>query len=295
MASCRVMNPVDMRRRHMLGKGIDREKPDRACLFSRCRGPAYSRDFKKMGFLSKTVDGNVFGYFAYKLRFVSRLFFHLAHSRSFGSLARLNAASWKGPDRHIAAQDEAHLFAVGAKKDANRRFHPIIIGLLLLLVSCDKYYLSVRQIPVDQKYLASTHVGSPDPRLAHPPLGQKLVVGWSVPSEILQKEPKVVLRLLFWDHSEKEIAYPIAYRTGYEVYSLLNEEFEKSKGLLTYRADIVMTDGQIYRTWKHQLWVNLIRLDEDASLTNSSVIDQSMHGSVTETPNSSDDGSSDKN
>ncbi len=167
--------------------------------------------------------------------------------------------------------------------------------LLIAFCSCDKYYLSVRQIPIDQSYLASTHVGTPDPRQAHPPLGQKLILDWSLPLEVLKKEPKVVLHLLFWDHSQREITYPIAYRTGYEVYSLLNEEFEKTKGLLSYRAEIITSDGQVFRDWKHQLWVNLIRLDTEESRTNSSVIDQSIQGSVTETPKASDEGSSDKN
>lgn len=166
---------------------------------------------------------------------------------------------------------------------------------LLLLCACEKYDLSVRQLAVDSRWLASSHVGTPDPRLAHPPLGEKLAISWTVPPELLAQEPRVVLHILFWNHTQKEVSYPIHYRTGTKVYSLLDEEFEKTKGLLTYRAQIVTADGHVYKDWKHQLWVNLITLDSEASLTSSSVVDQSMQGSVMETAYSSSEGFSDKN
>lgn len=173
------------------------------------------------------------------------------------------------------------------------------ILLLVLLFSCDKYYISVRQMPVNAGYLASTHVGTPDPRQAHPPLGQKLIINWVVPPEVLTQDPKVVLYLVYKDHTEKKISYPILYRNGMEVYSLLNEEFENKKGLLTYRAEIVTQEGEIYKEWKHQLWVNLITLDEErsssAASTNSSVASQPMQGSVIEIPYLSEEGLSDKN
>ena len=98
-------------------------------------------------------------------------------------------------------------------------------------------------------------MGTPDPRQTHPPLGQKLILDWSLPQEVLDEQPKIVLHLLFWDHTQKQITYPVTYRTGYEVYSLLNEEYEKNHGLLTYRAEIIIQEGKVYRDWKHQLWV----------------------------------------
>lgn len=167
-----------------------------------------------------------------------------------------------------------------------------IVGLLLVC-GCEKYYVSVKQISVGPSYLASTHVGTPDPRQSHPPQGQKLFIDWSVPAQILEKSPKIVMHLLYKDHSQKELSYPINYQRGYEVYSLMNEDFEKSHGLLTYRAEIVTDDGMIYKDWKHQLWVNLITLEDinsSASSTSSSVSDQSMQGSVIETPESKEEG-----
>jgi hypothetical protein len=133
---------------------------------------------------------------------------------------------------------------------------------LLFFFGCDKYYVSVKQISVGPSYLASTHVGAPDPRQAHPPAGQKLYIDWAIPEGVLEKSPKIVMYLLYKDHSQKELVYPIEHGRGYEVYSLLNEEFKEKGGLLTYRAEIVTEDGAIYKDWKHQLWVNLITLED---------------------------------
>ena len=136
------------------------------------------------------------------------------------------------------------------------------MSILTLLTGCDKYYVSVRQIPVDAKYLASSHVATPDPRANPPPVGQKLVIEWRVPPEILSKNPKIVLHLLFKNHVELCEVYPMQTAYGTEVYSLMNDEYVLTGGLLTYRADIVLDDGEVYRDWKHQLWVNLITLDD---------------------------------
>jgi len=136
--------------------------------------------------------------------------------------------------------------------------------LLLILAGCSKYFLTVRQISVTPNSLASSHVGSPDPRQNTPPVGQKLVIDWVIPSEILTQEPKVVLSLVFKNHTEVKKTYPIYYRSGYVVYTLLDEEFYQTGGLLTYRAEIVTGDGEVYRDWKHQLWVSLIHLEDIA-------------------------------
>jgi hypothetical protein len=169
---------------------------------------------------------------------------------------------------------------------------------LILLCGCEKYHVSVRQLHVDPTYLASMHVGTPDPRKAHPPIGQKLIIDWTVPPEMLAQDPKLVMYLIYKNHTEKEVSYPILYRNGTHVYSLLNEEFEQTKGLLTYRAEIVV-DGKVYKDWKHQLWVNLITLEEErtasAASTSDSVISQSMQGSVIDTAYLSEDGFSGKN
>jgi hypothetical protein len=44
---------------------------------------------------------------------------------------------------------------------------------------------------------------------------------------------------------------------------LLNEEYEKSGGILTYKAQILTQEGEVFREWRHQLWVNLIQVSDN--------------------------------
>lgn len=137
------------------------------------------------------------------------------------------------------------------------------VALLLSLGGCSQYYLSIAQQWIDVRYLASMHAKTPDPRQDHPPLGQMLVLDWRVPSEILKKKPQVVLDLIFWDYTTKTVLIPIKKRFDYTTFKLLNEDYDKTGGILTYKAKIVTEEGEVFREWKHQLWVNLITLDQE--------------------------------
>lgn len=145
-----------------------------------------------------------------------------------------------------------------------RLFFFTLIPLSALFFSgCRPYYLSVCQEWVDVRYLASFHAGTPDPRLEHPPIGQKLILDWRVPKEIFKRKPTVVLDLILWDYTTRQIRFPIESRMDYATYKLWNEEYEKTGGILTYKATIVTEDGEVFREWKHQLWVNLITIDQE--------------------------------
>ena len=108
------------------------------------------------------------------------------------------------------------------------------------------------------RYLASTHVGTPDPRQDHPPIGQMLILDWRVPQEVFKKKPEVVLDLILWNYTQRQIRIPIKRQMDFATYRLFNEEYDKTGGILTYKAQIVTEDGNVFREWKHQLWVNLI-------------------------------------
>ena len=133
----------------------------------------------------------------------------------------------------------------------------------LCLSSCQKYYLSVCQQWVDARYLASTHVNTPDPRQANPPIGQMLSMDWRVPKELLSQKPYIELDLIFWDYTETKKTFPIDKRMGWVSYQLLGEEYDKTGGILTYKASIKTSDGTVYREWKHQLWVKLIQIEPE--------------------------------
>ena len=129
---------------------------------------------------------------------------------------------------------------------------------VLLLGACQKYELSVSEQRVDERYLASYYVGTPDPRKECPPAGQKLIIEWSIPSCVLDENPCLALHLIYWDYTEETIYYPVNYQRAYQVFSLIDADYEKKQGILTYKAEILTGDGDVYREWKHKLWVPLI-------------------------------------
>jgi hypothetical protein len=137
--------------------------------------------------------------------------------------------------------------------------------LMFFLPGCRQYYLSVCQEWIDVRYLASSHVSTPDPRQEHPPVGQKLILDWRVPKEIFNEKPEVVLDLILWDYTTRQVRIPIKRRMDFTTYWLLDEEYEKTGGILTYKATIETETGKIFREWKHQLWVNLITINQESA------------------------------
>ncbi|MBM3207956.1 MAG: hypothetical protein FJZ57_05050, partial [Chlamydiae bacterium] len=133
-----------------------------------------------------------------------------------------------------------------------RRLHKNSIAILGLsvffLTGCQKYYLSLTDQKVDVNSLASTYVGSPDKRQHSPPLGQLVVMDWRIPRFILPEGPFIELFVLYGNYTEKKFTFPIDKRMGYVVYKNLNEEFVDNKGIISYRADIKLADGQIYKS-----------------------------------------------
>lgn len=131
------------------------------------------------------------------------------------------------------------------------------------MVGCGGAHLSVRQRSIDASYLASTFVGSPDPRQEDPPHGQMLVIDWRVDDEMLCQRPRVVLEVIMRNYEQRLIEQEIDDTAGYFTYSVLNRDFEQTKGILTYRASLVMKDGTVLKTWKQQLWVDLLEFDQE--------------------------------
>jgi hypothetical protein len=170
----------------------------------------------------------------------------------------------------------------------------ILFITALFLSGCQKYYISIAQEKVDKSYLASVALKTPDPRKDNPPLGEKLIVEWTVPREYLAKKPSLHLHVIYKDYTEAFFSYPMPYKMDYVVYSLLGEEYKQKKGVLTYQAEVRVGEEKPFLDWKHQLWTKLIVIEDhdqpqeqseedNFSLTskiNSSVSDQPIQGSV---------------
>jgi len=127
--------------------------------------------------------------------------------------------------------------------------------LLTFFTSCYKDHLYVQQEWVDRNFLASSQVGTPDPRQAHPPEGQRLLVAWRFPKNLVDEGLNLVLTVRYWDNSEEVISRPITQ-------SLSNTAFNFFDGqkILTYRIDVVDRQEVVIETWEHQFWTKLIQI-----------------------------------
>jgi len=132
----------------------------------------------------------------------------------------------------------------------------------------------VQQEWVDRTFLASSHVGTPDPRQDCPPDGQRLLVSWKFPSNLLGEQLRLIITVRFWDNVEEVICHPVTRAWSYAAFN-----FFQSK-ILTYKVEVVDYKDEVIDVWEHHFWTELIDID----LISDSVSSQPRHGSVIETP-----------
>ncbi|MEM8728031.1 MAG: hypothetical protein AAGE99_04905 [Chlamydiota bacterium] len=136
-----------------------------------------------------------------------------------------------------------------------------LVVFLLFFCSCDRYDLAVKRESVDRSKLASTYVGSPDPRRKNPPTGEKLVIRWRLPRDFSREKMTLVLDLVYKNHTRETLSYPISRHRGMTVCFLVENGDRETKEILTYKAEIRNEEGFVIRDWKHRLWTELIVID----------------------------------
>lgn len=146
------------------------------------------------------------------------------------------------------------------------------------MTGCYRHHLYVQQEWVDRNFLASSHVGTPDPRQAKPPEGQRLLIAWDFPRSIFQKELTLEVSVRFWDDTQRNFHCQLQKKRSYTAYFFENEK------ILTYRVRVIAKDGEVIDTWKHHFWTELIEVGQPAVNNNSSVSSQPIQGSVIDMP-----------
>lgn len=129
------------------------------------------------------------------------------------------------------------------------KYLPVI---LILLSGCCRNSLYVQQEWVDARFLASSHVGTPDPRQKCPPKGQRLLIQWQFPTRLVQRDLHLEITVRLWDHSETTEIFPITKRSGSTAL------FYSNAKILTYRVLAIDAEGNVVDTWEHHFWTKLI-------------------------------------
>lgn len=134
--------------------------------------------------------------------------------------------------------------------------------ILLFSIACTSQKLNVFSTYITQETLASYHVGTPDPCLNSPPVGQKLYMSWKLPPCYLEFQPlELKLSIIFHNRQRITETYPITKLKGSYVYSLLNKDFFEREGLFAYKVELIGND-EVLDEWRHLMWVELISFEE---------------------------------
>lgn len=137
----------------------------------------------------------------------------------------------------------------------------VMMLTVLFLSGCVKHHIRLQTDYLSRDNLASYHVGTPDPLLYCPPLGQRLIMSWSVPYAWLRDEDlKIALHMIFRNHTEECVEITLSRTYGLFTYCLINEDYFDKGGILTYKAELIKGD-QVLDEWVHQLWTELILIE----------------------------------
>lgn len=129
---------------------------------------------------------------------------------------------------------------------------------LLLLTGCSSNYLAIHTDFIGRESLASFHVGTPDPELNCPEYGQRLHIAWKVPCAA---NLAVHARIRFKNLEEVEWAFDLNEPRGITSYVLLNQDYDTTGGILTYKVTLVnyASGGPVVvEEQQHALWTELI-------------------------------------
>lgn len=142
---------------------------------------------------------------------------------------------------------------------------------------------------MDANFLASSKVHTPDPRLEHPPKGQRLIIAWDFPKSIFQEGLVLVATVRLWDNTETVVQKAIDRKRDATALFFANDQEGIDRRILTYLVQVFNVNGQEVGKWEHHFWTRLIDIgNEDNTLSaqriKDSVSSHPMQESVTETP-----------
>lgn len=138
------------------------------------------------------------------------------------------------------------------------------VFLLLVFIgfSCQKYSLHVTKLSLNQKSLASSFTKTNDPRLNSGLEGEELVIQWALSRENFCKVKGLVLDIIYKNFETEKVFYPIETKVGMQGFFVLGEKYNKTKGLLTYKAEIVDEDMVPITSWTQKMWFNLLKIQD---------------------------------
>lgn len=143
----------------------------------------------------------------------------------------------------------------------NLRHWFLAIVIAMSLTSCFQKQLVVQTRYFSHEDLASFYVNTPDPLQNDPPFGQSLLIFWQLDRDSCRsKNIEITYRIRFRNKTEIQESLKVNKLSGFYTYSIFNDDYFNSGGILTYKVDLIV-DGHIVEEWRQQLWKELIIFD----------------------------------
>lgn len=139
----------------------------------------------------------------------------------------------------------------------------LLLSFLLLLTNCSTPYLSVMKLSIDETSFASFYVDTPDINRCQGKKADCLFIKWILPQSLFMKSPYLLVDVIDCTYQYRTLTYPIISRFGYETYSVFDIDKIENRPILSYRVFLCSSDGDIHACCQHQLWVELIKFDEE--------------------------------
>lgn len=114
---------------------------------------------------------------------------------------------------------------------------------------------------MDVNFLASSHVGTPDPRRDDPPEGQRLLIGWNFPRCMVEDGLVLWITVRLWDNTQDFVVQPIDRKRGSAAFYYPNKDDCIDRRILTYKIEVLTSSGFLIETWKHHFWTELIEMN----------------------------------
>jgi hypothetical protein len=120
---------------------------------------------------------------------------------------------------------------------------------------------------VSFKTMASFHIDTPDPALSNPPVGQRILISWHIRKGDFYGHPPYYIKLTMRYCNRKECVQWIQlYKSfGTYIYRLVDQAYFACSGIQTYKVEL-FHEGQMIECWKHQLWSELIILNNNQNI-----------------------------
>lgn len=138
----------------------------------------------------------------------------------------------------------------------------LLMALILFLSGCCQNKLTVFTEYLSIETLPSYIVGTPDPRLYDPDVGEKLHIKWDIPKEEFLEQARLKLSLYFGNKTEKKLWIDLPTPNGIYIYPLINADYWEKQGILTYKVELFSGDSLI-DTWQHLLYTERIQISDE--------------------------------